>query len=373
MGGVLVFQAITYSERRQRLRRQLGSGLVLLFGNEEGPRNSDVAFNFRQDSNFLYFFGLDYPGLAGVIDVDEDQELVAGDELSIDQVVFMGAQPTLQARSESVGVPHAVSASQLKAVLAQAVRQGRRIHFLPPYQPASQLKLLDLLGHPPAAAQALVSEELIRAVVEQRSVKTAEEIAEIEQAVRTSVAMHLAVIRMARPGLREAELAAEARRLALAANGDVSFPVILTINGQILHNNDHHHVLKPGDMVLCDCGAERPSRYVADLTTTFPVDRVFTPRQRAVYAIVLATYEAAVAALKPGVRFKDIHLMACRMMAEGMRDLGLMKGNLDEAVAAGAHAMFFPCGLGHMMGLDPHDMEELGGSHVGSFCMLTIE
>ena len=360
-----MFEATVYSGRRRRLCQQLKSGLVLLFGNEEAPRNSDVAFDFRQDSNFLYFFGLDYPGLAGVIDVDENRDIVAGDELTIDQIVFMGPQPTLAARSAAAGVQQVIPAGQLQAVLAKAVRQGRRIHFLPPYQPDVKLKLLDLLGLAPAAVPTQASVELIRAVVEQRSIKTAEEIAEIEQAVNLSVDMHRAVIRMARPGMREAELAAEARRWALAANGDVSFPVILTINGQILHNNDHSHALQSGDMVLCDCGAEMPSRYVADLTTTFPVDRHFTPRQRDVYAIMLAAYDAAVAALKPGVRFKDIHLMVCKMIAAGMRDLGLMKGNLDDAVAAGAHAMFFPCGLGHMMGLDPHDMEELGGSHVG--------
>lgn len=360
-----MFSAKTYRDRRQRLKEQLKTGLVLLLGNEEGARSSDVDYRFRQDSTFLYFFGLDFPGLAGLIDIDADKDILIGDEISIDHIVFMGAQPTQKEKGEWVGIQHTASIAQLKELLTQAVSQGRKIHFLPVYRADNKLKLLDWLRLPPATVNEGASVELINAVVEQRSTKTDEEIAEIEKAVNISVDMHEAVMQMARPGLLEAELAAEAHRVALAANGDLSFPIILTVNGQVLHNVHHGNRLKKGDMVLCDCGAEAPSHYVGDLTTTLPVDAKFTAQQREVYAIVMAAYDAAVAMLKPGVAFKDVHLRACRIIAEGMTGMGLMKGNLDEAIAEGAHAMFFPCGLGHMMGLDPHDMEELGGPYVG--------
>jgi Xaa-Pro aminopeptidase len=360
-----MFSAKTYRDRRKRLKEQLKTGLVLLLGNEEAARSSDVDYRFRQDSTFLYFLGLDFPGLAGVIDIDADKDILIGDEISIDHIVFMGSQPTQKDKGEWVGIQHTASISQLKDLLSQAVSQGRKIHFLPVYRADNKLKLLDWLGLPPATVNEGASVELINAVVEQRSTKTEEEIAEIELAVNISVDMHQAVMQMARPGMLEAELAAEAHRVALAANGDLSFPIILTVNGQVLHNVHHGNQLKKGDLVLCDCGAEAPSHYVGDLTTTLPVDTKFTAQQREVYAIVMAAYDAAVAMLKPGVAFKDVHLRACRIIAEGMTAMGLMKGNLDEAIAEGAHAMFFPCGLGHMMGLDPHDMEELGGRYVG--------
>lgn len=360
-----MFSANTYIERRKRLKRQIKSGLVLLLGNEEAPRSSDVDYCFRQDSTFLYFFGLDFSGLAGIIDIDENKDIIIGDELSIDHIVFMGDQPTLKEKSQLIGVKNTAPTSQLKNILSKATDSGRKIHFLPVYRPENKIKLFEMLSLPPARVNESASVELINAVVEQRSTKTREEIAEIEKAVNTSVDMHTAVIRMAKPGMLEAELAAEAHRVALAVNGDLSFPIILTINGQVLHNHLHDKKLKKGDMVLCDCGAEAPSHYVGDLTTTLPVDRKFTPRQRVVYSIVMTAYDASVAMLKPGVRFKDVHLTASMKIAEGMKELGLMKGNLDDAVAEGAHAMFFQCGLGHMMGLDPHDMEELGGSYVG--------
>jgi len=361
-----MFHKRTYIERRKRLAQQVKSGIILLLGNEESPMNyADNTFHFRQDSSFLYFFGLDYAGLAGLIDIDNNKEIIVGDELTIDDIVWMGTQPTLTEKSRMVGVEQTAPTARLGAILEDASHQGRKIHFLPPYRPENKIKLLDLLGIPPAECASEASVELIRAVVAQRAVKSEEEVRELDKAVSISTDMHVAAMKIARPGMMEAEIAAEVQRIAEAADGHVSFPVILTVNGQTLHNHYHGNILKSGDLVLCDAGAETTMRYAGDLSSTFPVDARFTEKQKEIYNICLGVHENAVAALKPGVTFKDVHLTACKTIAQGMKDIGLMKGNVDDAVAEGAHAMFFPCGTGHMMGLDVHDMEDLGEVYVG--------
>jgi len=361
-----MFAAKTYCARRNLLKKQIQSGLIILFGNEESPMNyTDNAYHFRQDSTFLYFFGLDSPGLAAVIDIDENREIILGNELTIDDIVWMGAQPSLAEKSLQVGVTETAPAAYLSEIINKALKGKKQIHFLPPYRPENKIKLYELLGIVPARVKEAVSLELIRAVVAQRNFKSDEEINEIEKAANISVAMHVAAIKMAKPGMMEREIAAEVQRIVLANGGQIAFPIILTVNGQTLHNHDHGHTLKNGDMVLCDFGAETDLHYCADLSSTFPVDSKFTARQREIYNISLAAHNAAIAALKPGKKFKEVHLAACKRIAEGMRDLGLMKGNADDAVEAGAHAIFFPCGTGHLMGLDVHDMEDIGEMYVG--------
>jgi Xaa-Pro aminopeptidase len=361
-----MFKPETYIKRRKALKDRVSSGIILLLGNEESPMNyADNPYHFRQDSSFLYYLGLDFAGLAAVIDVDEDKEIIFGDELTIDDIVWMGAQPTLKEKSLMVGISHTAPARDLPGVLAAAAARGRAIHFLPPYRPENKIKLFEWLGHEPAKLGELASVELIKAVVAQRAVKDDEELEEIEKAVNITVDMHVAAMRMPRPGMVEVEIAAEVQRIAAAAGGQVAFPIILTVNGQTLHNHYHGNTLKSGDMVLCDCGAETAMHYGGDLSSTFPVDRSFTTRQREIYEISLAAHEAAVRALGPGVKNRDVHLLACKTIAGGLKEIGLMKGNVDDAVAEGAHAMFFPCGTGHMMGLDIHDMEDLGELYVG--------
>lgn len=361
-----MFATTTYISRRQLLKKQVKSGIILLMGNEESPMNyTDNTFHFRQDSTFLYYFGLDFAGLVALIDLEEDKEIIFGNELTIDDIVWMGTQPTLKEKSQQVGVAHTAPLQDLPRILAAASAKGRQIHFLPPYRPENKLCLFNWLHIHPSELKEKASVELIQAVVAQRSIKSTEEIAEIEKAVNTSVDMHIAAIKMAKAGMLEAELAAEVERIALAANGHVSFPVILTINGQTLHNHYHGNTLKNGDLVLVDCGAETSSRYAGDLSSTFPVSPCFTPRQREIYDIALSAHNAAVHTLRPGIKNKEIHHIACKTIAAGLKDIGLMKGNTDDAVAAGAHAMFFPCGTGHMMGLDVHDMEDLGEQYVG--------
>jgi Xaa-Pro aminopeptidase len=356
-----MFTPERYSERRLRLQRQLGGGLLLFLGNDESPMNyADNSYPFRQDSSFLYYFGIDQPGYAALLDADTGETTVFADDLSLDDIVWTGLQPTVQEYAERAGLRATAPAGRLGAQLRSAVAAGRAIHFLPPYRPEHRLKLDALLG--PGAEASI---PLIRAVAEMRIRKEPEEIAEIERAVNVSVAMHLAALGMVRPGLREAEIAARVTKVALAAGGGLSFPVIATVRGGVLHNHHYGNRLEAGQLFLLDAGAETASHYAGDLSSTCPVDRAFSPRQHELYSLVLRAHLAAVAALEPGRAFRDIHLLACRTLASGLKDLGLMKGDVDEAVARGAHALFFPCGLGHLMGLDVHDMENLGEVWVG--------
>jgi Xaa-Pro aminopeptidase len=361
-----MFDAQTYVDRRDRLAAQLGTGLVLFLGNGESPMNfADNTFPFRQDSTFLYYFGVDHPGHAALMDLDEGRSVIFADDLTLDDIVWTGILPTVAELAATGGVTETARAGDLDRHVQKGRSQGREIRFLPPYRHDNQIKLLDLLGLPPREQPGRASVDLIRAVVEMRAIKSAEEVAEIERAVNATIDMHLAAMRMARPGVKEAEIAAKVTDVALAAGGSLSFPVIATVHGETLHNHSYANTLRNGQLFLLDAGAESPLHYAGDLTTTFPVDWSFTPRQKEIYQIVLEAHLTALRALRPGVPFREIHLLASRTLAEGLKGLGLMKGDLDDAVAQGAHAMFFQCGLGHMLGLDVHDMEDLGEIWVG--------
>jgi Xaa-Pro aminopeptidase len=361
-----MFEQDVYRARREGLRRRLGSGIALFPGNDESPMNyTDNTYRFRQDSSFLYYFGLDTAGLAATIDLDAGTEILYGPELTVEDFIWTGPLPSLKDRAARAGVERVLSPARLEEDLKRFRQAGRAVHFLPPYRPENKLKLLAWLGIPPDRAAAEASVPFIRAVVEQRSVKSPGEVAEIEKAVDISVDMHLTALRMARPGVTEAEIAAAVHRVARAAGGDLSFPIIATIHGEVLHQHAQTETLKSGGMFLLDAGAETALHYAGDLSTTMPVDGRFTGRQKEIYGIALAAHERAKTSLKPGVPHLDVHLAACRTIAEGLKDLGLMKGDLDEAVRRGAHALFFPCGEGHMMGLDVHDMEDLGEVYVG--------
>lgn len=345
---------------------QVQSGIILFLGNEESSMNyKDNPYHFRQDSSFLYFFGLDFPNLAAVIDLDHGTETIFGNELTVDDIIWMGTQPTLKEKAEGIGIQRTSPMEKLGQVLMEAQAKQRTIHFLPPYRPENILKLTNMLDIPPLETTEKASVELIQAVVEQRNIKSPEEIEEIEKAVNISADMHLASMKMAKPGMYEYEIAAEIHRVAQASNGQLAFPIILTVNGQTLHNHYHGNRLEEGMMLLNDSGAETDMHYAGDLSHTFPVGKKFTPRQKEIYEIALTAHQAAVDALQPGIKFRDIHLTACRNIALGMKDLGFMKGDMEEAVALGAHALFFQCGTGHMMGLDVHDMEDLGEKYVG--------
>ena len=361
-----MFEKNVYQARRQKLKQQVGKGLILLLGNEESSMNyKDNLYHFRQDSNFLYFFGLDKPGLAGIIDIDNDREILFGNELTLDEIVWMGPQISLAEQAAKAGITTVQPSSALVSSL-RATRTGKQdIHFLPPYRPENILKLSTWLDIAPGGIKEHSSVSLIKAVVAQRSIKSPEEIREIEEAVNTTAAMHLAAIQGARDGMTEAQLAGVLQGIAISGGGNLAFPTILTVNGQVLHNHYSNTVMREGQIVICDSGAENALHYAGDMTRTFPVGKKFTSLQKEMHDIVLAAQQAAVAALRPGILFRDVHFLACEILVEGLKAAGVMKGDPKEAVAAGAHTMVFQCGLGHMMGLDVHDMEDLGEQYVG--------
>lgn len=337
-----------------------------MLGNGEASSNyPDNTYHFRQDSSFLYFFGINHPGFAGVIDVDGGDEILFGNDFTMDDIIWMGPQPSVAQQAAEVGVEKSAPWAQLKQVVENARRQGRCVHFLPPYRNANKLWLEELTGIRVAQLADHVSVELIKAIVALRSVKSELEIAEIERACDIGYEMHTTAMRMCKPGVKEQLIAGTIEGIALAHGAGVSFPTILSMNGETLHNHYHGNILQEGRLMLTDAGAETNMNYCSDFTRTMPVGGRFTQRQKEVYNIVVAAHDCAIDHARPGNTWKEVHLEVCRTLARGLKELGLMKGDVDEAVAAGAHALFMPHGLGHMMGLDVHDMEDLGQIYVG--------
>ena len=351
----------TYIRRRAQLKRDMGSGLLLFLGNDEAAMNyADNTYRFRQDSTFFYFFGLDYAGLAAVIDIDEDREIIFGNELTIDDIVWTGTQPSLREMAATVGISDVRPMSELATVVNR-----KSVHFLPPYRGDHRVWLWELTGVEPAAQPSKASVPFIKAIVSQRNYKTDEEIRLIEESVDLSTEMHLAAYRTVRPGIHESEVAAAVEEVACRHGNQLAFPTIATVQGQVLHNHGFIHDLHDGDIFLLDAGAETHSHYAGDLSSSMPVGERFTDRQAEVYNIHLRSFWAAVDKLQPGRPFREAHIAAATEIARGMKELGLMKGDPAEAAEAGAYALFFPCGLGHMVGLDVHDMENLGEQYVG--------
>jgi Xaa-Pro aminopeptidase len=361
-----MFSKEIYINRRNQLKSLVGGGVILLIGNEQSSMSfKDNWYPFRQDSSFLYFTGLDTPGLAAVIDIDNNTEIIFGEESGVDDIIWNGHTPSLQAMAELSGCSTTKPFKELEAFIKTIKDRKQVIHYLPPYRPEHTILLSDLLSIPLNSVAASVSPNLIKAVVVLRSIKGVEEVEEIKKAVAISEAIHLTGMRESRAGLTEAHIAGLVQAVAISGGGNLSFPTILTTHGEILHNHYGNHILPAGKMVLLDAGAETAMHYAGDLTRTFPVDATFSSLQKDVYNIVLNALQAAAAAVQPGKLFKDIHLLAAEKLTEGLTALGLMKGDAKEAVAAGAHTLFFQCGLGHMMGLDVHDMENLGEQYVG--------
>lgn len=360
-----MFAPETYAARRRALADSVSSGLIVFLGNENAPMNyAGNFYGFRQDGSFLYYAGLDEPGLALTLDADSGEAVLYGHDPTLDDVVWEGPLPALADRAASIGVTKTAPAEALAGLIDQVRAEGRSVHVLPPYRGDQSLKLGKLLGTSPY--EIAPSEELMAAIIAQRLVKSAEEISEMDKAVALSAEMHLLAMRMAHPGRSELKVAAAMEGVARAGGGHPSFPVILSRRGEVLHNHPTHYVLQEGDLMLADGGAHAPgSRYAGDITRVSPVGGRFSDRQRALYEIVLRAQMQAIDACKPGVPFRDAHLLACFAIAEGLCGLGLMKGDPAEAVAAGAHALFMPHGLGHALGLDVHDMEALGEDRVG--------
>lgn len=361
-----MFETSVYKNRRLHLKEKMSGGVVLILGNGEAPANyKDNTYKFRQDSSFLYFFGLNLPGFAGVLDIDSGEEYIFGNDVDMDDIIWMGPQPSVKDMAARVGVSSTAPYTKLAEYLKAVIAQGRRIHFLPPYRFRNMLLIEDMLGIHHSLVKEYASLELIKAVVALRSVKEACEIEEITKACNVGYEMHTAAMRNCKPGVKEQYIAGILEGIAASYGSMVSFPVILSQNGETLHNHDHSQILQKGRLMLTDAGAEGVSNYCSDFTRTIPVGGKFTDRQKDVYNIVLACNNKAIEIAKPGVTYQYVHLQVCKVLAQGLKELGLMKGNVDEAVAAGAHALFMPHGLGHMMGLDVHDMEDLGQIYVG--------
>ncbi len=362
----MMFPKEIYWQRRKMLRQMVGEGVILFPANEESSMNYPANYyHYRQDSSFLYFFGINRPGFFGLCDVDEGKDVLYGDDFGIDDIIWMGEQPAVSELAASVAVESTASVEALGTFLKQALGKGRKVHILPPYRGDHWITLAGLTGMNRSQVGDLVSQSLIDAVVSLRSVKDEHEIAEIEKAVDVAEIMHTTAMKMAYPGNFERELAGAIEGIALAHGGPASFPVILSMDGQTLHNHYHGNELVEGRMVVCDAGAETDMCYASDITRTYPVGGRFSARQKDIYEIVLKANTETIKASRPGITYKEVHLMAAKIIAGGLKELGIMKGDTDAAVAAGAHALFFPHGLGHMLGLDVHDMEGLGENNVG--------
>lgn len=362
----MLFSKSTYVERRNELKKLVGSGLIVLFGNNDSPANyPSNTYKFRQDSSFLYYFGLHRNGLVGVIDVDNDREYLVGDEIDIEDIVWYGSVTSVAEMAEMTGVARTAAMRELPAIVESAKAQGEEVHLLPPYRFDNQIQIMDLLGIHPSQQKAAASLKLIAAVVKMRTTKTEEEIAELERAAEIGYEMHTTAMRLCRPGITEQYIGGMVDGIANAYGCMVSFQTIATQHGEVMHGNPSPAKLEAGRLMLVDAGAETNENYCSDNTRTTPVSGVFTQKQKDIYNIVVECHDHVLEVAKPGVKWWDVHFAVCRIITERLQQLGLMKGDVEESLKAGAHAMFLPHGLGHSMGMDVHDMEGLGQVYVG--------
>lgn len=361
-----MFKKEVYTDRRNKLRNEVKAGVALFLGNVDAAFNYPAnQYHFRQDSHFLYFFGLQNPGFAGIIDFDNNKDYIFGNDFDIDDVIWMGVQPKVSDLAAEAGIENTAPYNELAKFITTAKTEGRQIHFLPPYRGETVIELSALLGLANADVKAAASIELIKGVVKLKEIKSKEEIAEIEKAIDIAYEMHTTSMKMAMPGIVEQEIAGTIEGISLALGGPVSFPIILSQDGQTLHNHHHGNVLEVGRMMVTDGGAETQECYSSDITRTVPVGGKFNERQAEIYQIVLDANMTAIEAIKPGIKYRDIHFLTVGVIVDGLKKAGLMKGDTEAAVEAGAHTLFMPHGLGHQMGMDVHDMEGLGEDNVG--------
>ena len=361
-----MFTKETYIQRRATLKKLVKEGVIILFGNNEAPANypANSYAPMRQDSAFIYYFGQHRDGLVGVIDIDNDEEWLFGDDIDVEDIVWMGFTPTVSDLAAEVGVTRTAPMSALRSVCCDIVAAKRKAHFLPPYRFDTKIQLMDLLGIHPSQQKEKASLALIQAVVKMRSTKEPQEIEAIERACEVGYKMHTTAQRLIRPGVTERYIGGQVDGVARSLAQGVSFATIFSQHGEIMHGSPSDAPLEAGRLALCDAGCELDD-YCSDHTRTMPVSGKFAQRQLEIYSIVEACHDYVLEVAKPGVKYMDVHFAVCRLMTERLKELGLMKGDVDEAVRAGAHAMFLPHGLGHMMGMDVHDMEGLGQIYVG--------
>ena len=361
-----MFSKETYIRRRAELKELVGNGIIVLFGNNDSPANypANAYAPMRQDSSFIYYFGQHRDGLVGVIDVDNDEEWLFGDDIDIEDIVWMGFVPSVAELAAEVGVGKTAPMAQLSTFVNSKMSNSQSLHFLPPYRYDTKIQIMDLLGIHPSQQKAAASLPLIKAVVKMRSTKEPQEIEAIERACNVGYVMHTTAQRLIKPGTTERYVGGQVDGIARSLAQGVSFATIFSQHGEIMHGNPSDAPLEAGRLALCDAGCELDD-YCSDNTRTMPVSGRFTQRQLEIYRIVEECHDYVLQVAKPGVKYADVHFAVCRLMAQRLKELGLMKGDVDEAVRQGAHAMFLPHGLGHMMGMDVHDMEGLGQIYVG--------
>ena len=361
-----MFSKETYIARRKKLAGSIDSGIIVFTGNNESPMNyPDNTYIFRQDSTFLYYFGLDLPHLAAAIDIDSGGEIIFGDDVDIDDIIWMGPQKSIADQAASVGVGKTYPFARLNAFVADALAKGRTVHYIPQYRADNLILMSDILGTQPAAVNSGASVDLIKAIVAQRLVKEQCEIAEIDRACDLGYAMHYTAMTLMKPGMIEQEVVGAMEGVVISGGYMTSFPTILSQHGETLHNHLHDKVLEVGKLCVIDAGAEIASHYCSDFTRTLPVGGKFDSRQKDIYTIVSTANSFAAEMARPGITYREVHLAACRLMLQGLKNVGLVKGDIDEALALGVQGLFMPHGLGHNMGLDVHDMENLGENYVG--------
>ena len=361
-----MFPLEVYKKRRNQLREIMKDGIAIVLGNPEAPMNyADNIYHYRQDSSFLYFFGIDHPGFAGVFDIDNNKDFIFGNDVDIDDIIWMGPQPSVVDQATRFGIENTAPFNDLKSLIADAIKAGRKIHFLPVYRAENKILIHEMLGTPLNAIKENSSEEFVKAIVSLREIKDEYEIKELERAAAIGYEIHTTAMKMAKDGVYERQISGECEAIALRAGGLLSFPAIVSKRGETLHNHEHGNLLKTGDLLLVDSGAETDMHYASDNTRTIPVGGKFSAKQKEIYEIVLACINKGNELIRPGVTYRSIHLEVCKVLTSGLKEVGLMKGDIEEAVKAGAHALFMPHGLGHMMGLDVHDMEDFGEDFVG--------
>lgn len=361
-----MFPAETYVRRREELAREVGSGIILLLGNYVSPMNYNAnIYPFRQDSSFLYYTGIREPANFLVMDLDEGETTLYGYEQTMDDIVWEGERAPLKVQAEMAGIPSVQDIESGTGFLLSESMKDRTIHVLPAYQEKHLNFLSGFFEVDLQRLEAVYSHRLIEAVVSQRSVKEPQEVEEIRKAVAVSERMHKVAFAHAKDGVKEQFIVAQMERICGEQGVRMAYPSIFTQRGEILHNNLHNAVLKNGNLILNDSGAESAMHYASDITRTYPVDGTFLSQQKELYEIVFKAQEEVIADVRPGVEYMEMHVKASEIIASGLTDLGLMKGNPQEAITEGAHALFFPHGLGHMLGLDVHDMEGLGEDFVG--------
>ena len=362
-----MFDTATYIRRRNELKKLVKEGIIFLFGNNESPANfpNNGYYPFRQDSSFLYYFGLQRDGLVGVIDIDNDRDILIGNDIDIEDIVWYGSVESMDEMRQRCGAHETMPMKALKTICNEALGKHRKIHFLPPYRHDIKILIFDLLGIHPSQQKDAAGMDLIKAVVKMRSTKEEQEIEELERAAVIGYKMHTTAMRLTKPGVTEKFVSGQVDGIAHSYGSMVSFPTIYTQHGEILHGAPSMNILEEGRLVLCDAGAETINNYCSDNTRTMPVNGKFTQQQLEVYSIVEACHDYALKIAKPGMKYADVHFAVCRLMFDRLKELGLAKGDTEEAVKAGAHAIFLPHGLGHMMGMDVHDMENLDQINVG--------